>query len=43
MASPNFLLNVHTCMDVVRKMTLSSNPESVYMLKTMMNERKVQV
>lgn len=30
MASPNFLLYVHTCMDVVRKMTIFTPRISVY-------------
>lgn len=39
MAAQNFLLHVHTSMDIVRKMTLSSRPESVDELKTMIKEK----
>lgn len=39
MAAQNFLLHVHTSTDIVRKMTLSSRPESVDELKTMMKEK----
>lgn len=39
MAAQNFLLHVHTSPDIVRKMTLSSRPESVDELKIMMKEK----
>ncbi|KAF0046365.1 hypothetical protein F2P81_002894 [Scophthalmus maximus] len=39
MAAQIFLLHVHTSMDIVRKMTLSSRPESVDELKTMIKEK----
>ena len=39
MATPNFLLHVHTSKDIVRKMTLTSRPESVDELKTTMKEK----
>ncbi|XP_044194551.1 uncharacterized protein LOC122971866 isoform X1 [Thunnus albacares] len=39
MAAQNFLLHVHTSTDIVRKMTLSSRPESVDELKTMIGEK----
>uniref|UniRef100_A0A3Q3NBK1 PB1 domain-containing protein n=1 Tax=Mastacembelus armatus TaxID=205130 RepID=A0A3Q3NBK1_9TELE len=39
MAAQNFLLHVHTSTDIVRKMTLSSQPASVDELKTMIKER----
>jgi len=39
MAAQTFLLLVHTSTDIVRKMTLSSRPESVDELKTMMKEK----
>lgn len=39
MAAQNFLLHVHTSTDIVRKMTLSSRPESVDELKTMIKEK----
>ncbi|KAK0142162.1 hypothetical protein N1851_020146 [Merluccius polli] len=40
MAAQTFLLHVHTSTDIVRKMTLSSCPESVDELKTMMKKEK---
>lgn len=39
MAAQTFLLHVHTSTDIVRKMTVSSRPESVDELKTMMKEK----
>lgn len=39
MAAQNFLLHVHISSDIVRKMTLSSRPESVNDLKTMIKEK----
>jgi len=39
MAAQNFLLHVHISSDIVRKMTLSSRPESVNELKTMIKEK----
>ncbi|KAI4889319.1 hypothetical protein NFI96_006061 [Prochilodus magdalenae] len=39
MASQNFIFHLHTSTDIVRKMTLSSRPESVDELKTMIKER----
>ena len=39
MAAQNFLLHVHTSTDIVRKMTLSSRPESVAELKNKMKEK----
>ncbi|XP_059195792.1 uncharacterized protein LOC131976674 [Centropristis striata] len=39
MAAENVLLHVHTSMDIVRKMTLSSPPESVDELKTTIKEK----
>ncbi|XP_033989023.1 uncharacterized protein LOC117484706 [Trematomus bernacchii] len=39
MAAQNYVLHVHTSMDIIRKMTLSSSPESVDELKTMIKEK----